>query len=174
MKFRSAFKNHIVLFALVFILFPVFCQSETYHLTIRGIDRTFIVYVPSLYDGINPLPVLFMFHGLGGTAIGASSDYYGWPDSSENNGFFVVFPESRDELTPLPTSGGTKYWIVNPGSSDSEDLDFVEEMIQWMDSRYKIRDTHIFCTGHSFGAFSAITQLLISQKRISYNLTVLK
>ena len=92
-----------------------------------------------------------MFHGLGATADSASSAYYGWPDSAEINKFFVVFPESRDDLEPV--LGQTKHWDINPGSSDSQDIDFIEEIINWMESSYKIRDTHIFCTGHSQGAF---------------------
>ena len=35
---------------------------------------------------------------------------------------------------------------------NSDDLDFIDEMIVWAKANYNIRETHIFTTGHSYGA----------------------
>ena len=34
-----------------------------------GENRDYILYVPSSYDGLSPVPLMMNFHGYGGTAI---------------------------------------------------------------------------------------------------------
>ena len=117
-------------------------------ITVGGEQRNFGYYVPESYDPSTPTPLLFMFHGAGGNnseASGGSAEngYYGWQTSAHQNGFIVLFPK-------VENLWGYNLWSLN---SNSEDLDFVDEMIAWAKANYNIRTSHIFTTGHSYGAY---------------------
>jgi len=147
---------------------PAPASDTTNHLTVRGVERTFIVHVPPSYKAAVPAPVLFMFHGLNSDAAAAASSYYGWKSTADSNGFIVVFPDS---LTPpgknieFPPGnviftnydGTGKRWdiahVFATNRCDSQDLDFVLAILDWLCSNYNIRTTHVFATGHSYGAF---------------------
>jgi poly(3-hydroxybutyrate) depolymerase len=49
--------------------------------------------------------------------------------------------------------GSGKHWDVNMGSGDSQDLDFVTGIITWVSANYNCRASHVFTTGHSYGAY---------------------
>ncbi|MCW5715731.1 MAG: hypothetical protein KIT43_14560, partial [Bauldia sp.] len=62
-------------------------------LTVDGFDRSFLVHVGARASAHAALPVVFMFHGLGGdgAGIGASSD---WDRIADREGFIAVFPDA--------------------------------------------------------------------------------
>ena len=114
------------------------------NINVDGTSRNFGYYVPESYDPSKQTPLLFMFHGFGGNnseASGGSAEngYYGWQTSAHENGFIVFFPLGTGFL---PWGFG----------ENSDDLDFIDEMIVWAKANYNIRETHIFTTGHSYGA----------------------
>jgi len=141
--------------------------DSTNWVTVRDVERTFILHVPPSYDGAEATPVLFMFHGLGGTAAGAASDAYDWQTTADSNGFIVVFPES---LTPPGKDieilgeviwedydGTGKRWdvahVLAGDRTDSQDIDFVAAILDWLELHYNIDTSRIFTTGHSYGAY---------------------
>lgn len=149
--------------ALAAILHPAAqaLADTTHSLVVRGSNRTFIVHVPPSYDGSRAFPVLLMFHGLGGTAAGAASSYYDWQATADTNRFLVVFPES---LTPAGKDipgfedydGTGKRWDVAHVFSnrvDSQDVEFTGAILDWLETNYNVRASHVFTTGHSYGAF---------------------
>ena len=142
-------------------------QVITQTVMVRDVERTFIVYLPPSYDGAEAVPVLFMFHGHGGTAAGAMSATYDWQATADANDFIVVFPES---LSPpgkdIEILGQVIYenygltgkrWdvahVFSADRCDSQDLDFVQAMLDWLEASYNINTSHVFSTGHSYGAF---------------------
>ena len=142
-------------------------QTITQTVIVRDVERTFIVYLPPSYDGTEAVPVLLMFHGHGGTAAGAASAIYDWQATADANNFIVVFPDS---LSPpgknIEILGQVIYenydltgkrWdvahVLSADRCDSQDLDFVEAILDWLETNYNIDTTHIFSTGHSYGAF---------------------
>ena len=61
----------------------------------NGLNREYILFVPSTYDSATPLPLLFNFHGFGGTA----SEYMAYADMrtlAENERFIVVYPQGSN------------------------------------------------------------------------------
>ena len=142
--------------------------DSTNHLVVRGEERTFILHLPPSYDESTAAAVLFMFHGLNSDAQAAASSYYNWKATADNNGFIVVFPDS---LTPpgkniefppgtiLYTNydGTGKRWdiahVFATNRCDSQDIDFVLAILDWLQSNYNIRASHVFASGHSYGAF---------------------
>lgn len=140
----------LIVTSILFSLSEISAADSSYTITIRGTERTFIVHTPSSYDGSTAMPLLVMFHGLGNSAQFAAGDYYGWSNTADLNDLFVVFPESRDDLELV--NGSQKHWDIKWNSEDSQDLDFLEAIVNWMSSQFEIKSTHIFVTGHSYGA----------------------
>ncbi len=151
MAYIRAVKKLIIISFLVAAGLPCLAgpfTPEYMDITVNGEVRNFGYYVPDSYDPSTPTPLLFMFHGAGGNnseASGGSAEngYYAWQSSADENGFIVLFPKKE-------CCFGFNLWSL---SSDSVDLDFVDDMISWTTNNYHIRTTHIFTTGHSYGAY---------------------
>ena len=135
-------------------------NTATYNTNVWNINRMYKVYEPDACEN-KECPVLFMFHGLGGSANQVLQNYK-WQETADQNEFLVVFPES---LT-IPTKSvwgieydkGGKHWdIANIGLSSSQryttqDTDFVLKMVNELKNNYNILESHIFASGHSYGA----------------------
>ena len=50
-------------------LFGISQQQINKTMTFEGDAREYIVYIPANYDGSNPYPLVFNFHGGGGYSI---------------------------------------------------------------------------------------------------------
>ncbi len=147
--------------------------DETKQVTVRGIERQYIVHLPAGLDQTKPTPLLFMFHGFGGTADGAASDTYDWQSIADDESFIVVFPDSL----VLPEQSMGNYVYVNAGKrwdiphvlandrTDSQDLDFVTTVIDLIDQSYMVDRCAVYTTGHSFGAsFSYYAATVLKSK----------
>jgi len=150
MKNMTRLNNKWFRFILLFVVLVALvrpCMAVDFSPVYTSINgRDFGYYVPESYDGSKPVPLLFMFHGAGGNiseASGGSAEngYYGWQTSAHENGFIVLFPQ------------GVGFWNLWSLSSNSSDLDFVDDMIDWAAANYNISRSHIFTTGHSWGAY---------------------
>ncbi len=154
---KHPYKSLFSLIALAFLCSTPKSQALdlTTNLTIRGVSREFIVHIPPSYTGSTPTPLLFMFHGLTSDSTAAASSYYNWKNTADENDFIAIFPDSLDGFPliwpSVPTSD--KYWDFTANSGDSQDLDFVTGMVAWATANYNCRTSHIFTTGHSYGAF---------------------
>ncbi len=60
---------------------------HTYSVTIKGVERRYLLHVPAVYDPVRKWPVVIMFHGGGGSAKGAL-----WDKKADKEGFMAVFP----------------------------------------------------------------------------------
>jgi poly(3-hydroxybutyrate) depolymerase len=158
--------REIVVLVLCFFLHPAaraLADTTTNSLVVDGSNRTFIVHVPPSYgNGSRAFPVLLMFHGMGSTAAAAAAPYYNWQATAESNRFIVAFPESLSpegkDVPGFPDYDGTgKRWdvayVLDPDHTDSPDVDFTAAILDWLEANYNVRTTHVFTTGHSYGAY---------------------
>ncbi len=147
--------------------------DETKYVTVRGVDRQYIVHLPAGLDKDAPTPLLFMFHGFGGSANDAASNTYDWQSLADSENFIVVFPDSL----VLPEQSIGNYVYVDAGKrwdiphvladdrTDSQDLDFVTAVIDLMDQSYEVDRCAVYTTGHSFGAsFSYYAAMVLRPK----------
>lgn len=111
------------------------------------VDGTYWLTFPSSYDGTTPLPVLFGFHGCGGSNRGDASRTE-YTDLTQNNvlgqDYVVAAPVSAD-------SGGC--WNYNT------DVTRVKTLYDKLANDYCVDTSRVFATGHSSGA-QFIVQLL--------------
>ena len=75
-------------------------------LSVGSLGRSYVLHVPSAYDGSRPVPLILDFHGIGGSGAGelASSPY---PAALDPEGVVMAFPDG------LKGPAGTA-WNVGP------------------------------------------------------------
>ena len=170
-NFMLAKKLIIILLAVVFA-FPSSNANaagtlKTYTAVVAGKGRTYLVYQPTACAA-KACPVLFMFHGLNGTADQVAKNY-GWQETADKNNFVAVFPESLtipqkdvkigNWVVYSNYDAAGKHWdIANislPISQryTTQDVEFVKTILTDLPKNYKILPTHVYATGHSYGAF---------------------
>jgi polyhydroxybutyrate depolymerase len=129
------------------------CYSNLNAQTIShdGENRDYILYVPSSYDGLSPVPLMMNFHGYGGTA----SEFINDADMravADANEFILVYPQGS-------CLEGSPHW--NPCLSDEDnkssvdDLGFVEALVNEISSQYNLDIERIYAAGFSNGGMMA-------------------
>ncbi|MEL1231181.1 MAG: FlgD immunoglobulin-like domain containing protein [Candidatus Neomarinimicrobiota bacterium] len=113
-----------------------------------GWQREAYLYKPScipenIPDDFEPVPLVFMIHGLGG--VGA--DNYNFSSVAEDSCFMVVFP-----------SGLFNTWNTGPNMNYSHEVDdnsYFDALIDTINSKFPLDTNRIYLTGHSMGGFMA-------------------
>jgi polyhydroxybutyrate depolymerase len=104
-------------------------------------DRSYLVHMPSGYDGVRPLPVVVTFHGFGASAR-AQLALSGLAAVADRNGFLVVAPESR----------GPGWDFLRPPSQPGSDAAFVVALLDDVRSVACVDPRRVYATGISNGA----------------------
>jgi len=113
--------------------------------TYDGWDRECYLYKPSCIpdgaqgDDFEPVPLVFMFHGLGGEG----EDNYDFTSIAEDSCFMVAFP-----------SGMYNTWNTGPdapGSHSIDDISYIEALVDTIYNYYPLDTNRIYGTGHSAG-----------------------
>ena len=116
-----------------------------------GINREYILYVPNSYDETSATPILFNFHGFGGSA----NQFISRADmraEAELNSFILVYPQGScldgvPHWNPCPIDGDNK--------SSADDLGFFEAMVNEISSEYTVDMERIYAAGFSNGGMMA-------------------
>lgn len=112
-----------------------------------GLNREYIVYVPASYTGDFAVPLVFNFHGYGGTA----SDHMNSGDmrpQADADGFILVYAQGAQD------GYGFSHWNVEgPNSTGVDDLGFVEAMIDTISQQFMINQDRVYSCGYSNGGF---------------------
>lgn len=125
-------------------------NDQTYSLTHDGIERTYILHVPSSYEGQQPVALVLDFHGGGGNA-NTQMKTSKFSDLADQQGFIVAYPNGtgRHDDKLLTWNGGTccAYAVTN----QIDDVGFVRALVKDVESKYKIDAKRIYATGLSNG-----------------------
>ncbi len=126
------------------------------------LTREFIIYIPeSYYSQTSRVPLLFSLHGYTSFAR-VNIEYTGFKEIADNNGFIVIYPQGSLWFAPPSdingyTSQGQTHWNVGWGNagtkSTSDDITFIEDLIDWTSSNYNINTDRVYSTGMSNGGF---------------------
>ncbi len=108
-------------------------------LTVSGAARTYAVFVPDSYDAAKRYPLVFVFHGDGGTGAGMRKTID--LESASEGGAVVVYPDGF---------GG---WDLDSPAGQNADIAFVDALAAAMADRYCIDRSRVFSTGYSSGAY---------------------
>jgi len=111
-------------------------------------DREYLIHVPENYDGSTALPLLFNFHGFGGTASDFMNETNMQSLANAEN-FILVYPQG----TLLDGSSHWNAGLDTPDNkSDADDLGFIEALIIELSTQYNLDLERVYACGYSNGA----------------------
>lgn len=121
---------------------------EHVSLTVDGVVRTALVYAPASAKTMST-PVVFVFHGHGGSAENAARSFalnrY-WPEA------ISVYMQGLDTPGQLTDPQGNRPgWQAAVGNQGDRDLKFFDAMLARLKQDYHVDTKRIYCTGHSNG-----------------------
>ena len=117
---------------------PVPAGPSTVALEVEGKQRSFELYVPSTYDAVDRHPLVFDFHGAGGSGAG-QSEYSGIYEVADTGGFVVASPDADPVRRTWDFDGG-------------DDADFVAAIVATVETRVCLDSARIYAMGFSDGA----------------------
>jgi polyhydroxybutyrate depolymerase len=119
-------------------------SAVTSTLDVDGQDRTFVLSLPDDYDADRPYPLIFAWHGLGGSAANVQNRF-GFEEIRGSEAI-LVYPDAL----PLDSFQGRTGWALDP---DDYDFDFFDALSAHLSADLCVDPSRIFSTGHSFGGF---------------------
>lgn len=143
----------IVIFTLFSAMYqPISAQGEVVfeEVTLEhdGLERRYLLYVPSQLDVSQPAPLVFVLHGGGGNPE-LYEEVTGFSQKAEEGGFILVYPAGTGRTRLLTWNAGhcCAYALEN----DVDDVGFFRAMLEDIQADYNIDPNRIFAAGHSNG-----------------------
>ena len=109
----------------------------------EGMTRRALVYAPQVQKSAAPL--VFVFHGRGGSMTGISKklDIHNfWSEA------IVVYPQG------MWCEGGYRDgfgWVISDTDDEGRDIRFFDVLLEYLEKNYNVDADNIFATGHSNG-----------------------
>jgi polyhydroxybutyrate depolymerase len=117
--------------------------------------RSYILHVPPAYSKGTETPLVIVLHGYTGTAEN-TEQWTHMSDKADNEGFIVAYPNGLpypwNETNPQAWNGGGQY---EEWTAQTDDVGFIDKMIEKISAYYTIDPNRIFITGHSNGSIMA-------------------
>src|SRR5262245_50873603 len=114
---------------------------------VDGLKREALVVAPAK-PGKSP-PLMFFFHGHGGTAKASAKRaayHKHWPEA------ITVYPQGLPTPGKLTDPDGKRSgWQHGPGDQKDRDLKFFDAMLESLKKDYKVDEKRIYASGHSNG-----------------------
>ncbi|MEK7146034.1 MAG: hypothetical protein AAB802_02515 [Patescibacteria group bacterium] len=147
--------------------------KDVINMVVDGKTREFIVYRPTDIEEDSEVPVVFMFHGSGGTGEKYFEEETGWKLKAEEEGFMTVFPtglkyhvfdeekvvqgEVRQDVAAYQTkwNGYGLSDSLDPAYPDqtlADDVKFTREMVDYVNEEYAADSNRFYATGFSNGS----------------------
>ena len=115
--------------------------------TVDGKKRTFIMHVPSAYDGSKPVPLVVDYHpvmGSGSNQLNGTT----YKAQTDPEGVISLYPDGTKSADSRKMGPG---WNVGPCCSDDDDVKFSREMIKFVETKVCIDKKRVYATGFSMG-----------------------
>lgn len=120
-------------------------EQKTVNLTVDGNARSFIVYLPTGYNNAGKIPMIFAIHGGSGT-----------PEGMINIANFKSIAD-RDKVVLVYPAGIQNNWNdgrpTTPNQLGINDVNFFNQMCDYMIANNSVDGTKIYATGISNGGF---------------------
>ena len=121
-----------------------------------NLNRQYLIYIPNSYNPDLKYPLMFNFHGFGGTA----AEFINTADMrslAESKNFIIVYPQGT-YLDDGSGKGSSSHWNSSAPSSDNkssvDDIGFIENLINQLIIDYPVIDSkRIYAAGYSNGGF---------------------
>lgn len=144
---RKSIISIVLGFVLFIIPIPVF-GFESVQINVDGIVRKAEVYIPNSKN-LESFPVVFAFHGHGGTMKTATLRFHiekYWPEA------IVVYPQGLNTPTNLVDPEGKQSgWQSTIDDQSGRDIKFFDSLLQYLKIKYDIDEKRIYSIGFSNG-----------------------
>jgi len=116
-----------------------------------GLQRNYRLYIPTAYDGSEPVPLVLNLHGYTSDAFGQDL-YANFRVIADTANFLIVLPNGTFD------GFGLRYWncFVQPGIG-VDDVAFLSDLIDSISANYNVDANRIYSTGMSNGGFMSHT-----------------
>ena len=111
------------------------------HLSAGGVDRTYLLYVPSTYRPAHPVPLVLVFHGAGG-----------WPRQMARHTGFTALAEREGFIVAYPAGLGRRWNDGRGFRTPHDDVGFIRALLDTLGRELSIDPRRIYATGISNGA----------------------
>ena len=120
--------------------------------TIDGVQRQALVFPPAPTFAAMKAPVIFGFHGHGGTMQSARGMRFQelWPEA------VVVYPQGLPTPSHVDPAGLRNGWQSEPGQVGDRDLKFFDAMLATLHQKFTIDDRRVYVSGFSNGAIFSL------------------
>lgn len=127
------------------IITQVICFSqEQFTYNHNGTERSYFLYIP---EGIeDDAPLVFVLHGYTNSAAAIMS-YCGMNDIADDEKFAVCYPQGTTDFLNIP------HWNANLSVSTTDDIGFLTELANYLQTEYNLNPDHTFSCGMSNGGF---------------------
>lgn len=121
-------------------------------LMVGSSERSYLIHVPTAYDGTTAVPLVLVFHGGGGSGANAERMSEMSP-KADAEGFIAVYPngtgplKGKDQLLTWNAEHCCGYAVKN----NIDDIAFIRALVDELQGKYRIDPDHIYATGMSNG-----------------------
>ena len=116
-------------------------------IAVKGLSRTYLVHLPSEYDGQSPLPLVLVLHGATESPEGVEQ-LSGMSGKADKENFIAVYPRGTGRL---PTwNAGNCCGFAQQNNVD--DVAFLGALIEKIEHDYAVDAKRVYATGISNGA----------------------
>ena len=127
---------------------PLIAGEHVRTLAIGELQRSAIVHVPRSYDPTRPTPLVLALHGVAMSGR-VMVDFTSLNETSEEKGFIVVYPDGTGPEPLLTWNAGG---FAEGLGSQADDVGFVKDLLDDIESVANIDPKRIFACGMSNGA----------------------
>jgi polyhydroxybutyrate depolymerase len=131
-------------------LYASYVDHQQYHtLTVNGVERQYLIFIPTTYSPSQPVPLLLVLHGGSGNAK-QFQDQTGFNQIAQQEGFIVVYPDGLGTFKYSLHVWNSGY-IKAASDMGTDDVGFLATLIENLEQTYSIDTSRIYLTGHSNG-----------------------
>jgi len=134
-------------------------RQKTEQITVDGIRRQFVIYIPAAVHPADKLPLLISLHGRLGNGKGMMS-FANFRPIADREKFIIVCPDGIDRSwnDGRPTPSNKK---------GIDDVKFIDQLISHITDTYHADATRVYVTGMSNGGFMTSRLACELNKRIA-------
>jgi|GEM_PF-976230 len=124
-------------------------QTQTRNVSVNGVARSYLLYVPPSYSPATPAPVVMNLHGWAGT----SQSYMNYGDlrpQANADGFLLAYPQAL-----VGPSGVTEWDSAGPYAWGADEVGFMEALLNDLEANFSVNTDRCYILGFS-SACSAV------------------
>ena len=149
----------LVLLILVFINISSAQTTISGGFIFEGINRTYRIYVPAIYNSNTAVPLVFNLHGY--TSNNIAQEFYGdFRPIADTANFILVHPNGTVD------GSGNQFWNAF-GGTGVNDVGFISALIDTVSASFNIDYNCIYSTGMSNGGFMSYDLACFLSNRIA-------